>query len=295
MYPEARRIRGDGCRPQAEAIDPSVTSPLCAANAAKTSSFSRAGTPKWSSERASSAATSSNSSGVMWRSRWASSNPRGVLPGLVAANVNGPPATLQTHRVRMNFSPGSLASSSVLHSLSAGFFDPWPTAAFCTTASLKWSTTAAIANTPPNRSYRLGSAIPVPPSPRACRAGRHVTFGVYGRHPAGVHTRRCLPGGFDEHALHRTTAAARDPQVVVHERLARVLLVAKPARQRGLLLGRRRHRLGVHPPVDLHRALQVVEEHERLAEVARDGTLDQVVLREALDALERAGGAHLGP
>ena len=31
---------------QAEAIDPSVTSPLCAANAARTSSFSRAGTPK---------------------------------------------------------------------------------------------------------------------------------------------------------------------------------------------------------------------------------------------------------
>jgi hypothetical protein len=30
---------------------------------------------------------------------------------------------------------------------------------FWTTASLKWSITAAIANTPPNRSYRLGSAI----------------------------------------------------------------------------------------------------------------------------------------
>jgi hypothetical protein len=31
---------------QAEAIDPSVTSPLCAAKAASTSSFSRGGTPK---------------------------------------------------------------------------------------------------------------------------------------------------------------------------------------------------------------------------------------------------------
>ena len=30
----------------AEAIDPSVTSPLCAANAVRTSSFSRGGTPK---------------------------------------------------------------------------------------------------------------------------------------------------------------------------------------------------------------------------------------------------------
>ena len=94
---------------QADAIDPSVTSPLCAAKAAKTSSFSRGGTPKWSRERASSAATSSNSSGVMWRSRWASSNPRGVLPRFVGANENGPPATSQTQSVRMNFSPGSLS------------------------------------------------------------------------------------------------------------------------------------------------------------------------------------------
>src|SRR5436190_18477686 len=94
---------------QADAIDPTVTSPLCAAKAAKTSSFSRGGTPKWSRERASSAATSSNSSGVMWRSRWASSNPRGVLPRFVGANENGPPATSQTQSVRMNFSPGSLS------------------------------------------------------------------------------------------------------------------------------------------------------------------------------------------
>jgi hypothetical protein len=64
--------------------------------------------------------------GVMCRSRRASSSPRGVLPGFVAANVKGP-ATLQTHRVRMNFNPGSLSSWSVCHSRSSGFFDAWPT------------------------------------------------------------------------------------------------------------------------------------------------------------------------
>jgi hypothetical protein len=45
--PQKRRLdyeRADS--PQAEAIDPSVTSPLCAAKAARTSSFSRGGTPK---------------------------------------------------------------------------------------------------------------------------------------------------------------------------------------------------------------------------------------------------------
>lgn len=40
-----RQPEGTDCA-QVEAIDPSVTSPLCAAKAAKTSSFSRAGTPK---------------------------------------------------------------------------------------------------------------------------------------------------------------------------------------------------------------------------------------------------------
>jgi len=33
-----------------------------------------------------SAAISSNSAGEMWRSRWASSRPSGVVPGLVAVN-----------------------------------------------------------------------------------------------------------------------------------------------------------------------------------------------------------------
>jgi hypothetical protein len=40
-----RQPEGMDCA-QVEAIDPSVTSPLCAAKAARTSSFSRAGTPK---------------------------------------------------------------------------------------------------------------------------------------------------------------------------------------------------------------------------------------------------------
>ena len=57
--------------------------------------------------RPSSAATSSNSSGAIWNSRCASSSPRTVLPGSVGVYWNGPPATLHTHRVRMNFRPGS--------------------------------------------------------------------------------------------------------------------------------------------------------------------------------------------
>ena len=43
-------------------MDPSVTSPLCAAKAASTWLFSSSGTPKKSSDRASSPATASNSS-----------------------------------------------------------------------------------------------------------------------------------------------------------------------------------------------------------------------------------------
>src|SRR5262249_11211473 len=65
--------------------DPSVTSPLCAANAARTSPFSLPGTLKKSSERPSSAATSSNWSGEIFSARWASSKPRRVRPGFVAA------------------------------------------------------------------------------------------------------------------------------------------------------------------------------------------------------------------
>ena len=45
----------------------------------------------------------------------------------------------------------------VCHSRSCGFLDFWPTMGFFTTASLKWSTTAAMAKTPPSRSYRLFS------------------------------------------------------------------------------------------------------------------------------------------
>ena len=51
------------------ARDPSVTSLLCAAKAARTSSFSFWGTPTKSRVRPSSAATSSNSSEVTWNWR----------------------------------------------------------------------------------------------------------------------------------------------------------------------------------------------------------------------------------
>src|SRR5215204_529877 len=57
----------------------------------------------------------------------------------------------------MNLRPGSLPRFLVCHSLSCGFLDFWPTTGFFTTASLKWSTTAAMAKTPPSHSYRLFS------------------------------------------------------------------------------------------------------------------------------------------
>src|SRR6266702_1755265 len=65
----------------------------------------------------------------------------------------------QTQRVRMNLRPGSLSRSSVLHSQSSGFSDSWPAIGLRTTASLKRSITAAMANAPPSRSYRLDSVI----------------------------------------------------------------------------------------------------------------------------------------
>ena len=52
----------------------------------------------------------------------------------------------------MNFKPASLSGCSTLHWRSAGFSESWPTIAFWMIASLKWSTTAAIAKTPPTRS-----------------------------------------------------------------------------------------------------------------------------------------------
>src|SRR5262245_49143811 len=79
--------------------------------------------------------------------------------GLVASNRKGPPETLQTHSVRMNLRPGNLPRLLVCHSRSCGFFDVWPTMGFFTTASLKWSTTAAMANMAPSRSYRLFSTM----------------------------------------------------------------------------------------------------------------------------------------
>jgi hypothetical protein len=65
-------------------VYPRVTSSLCAAKAPKTSPFSRSGTLKTSSVRASSAATSSNSVGEIFSLRCASSKPSGVLPDTVA-------------------------------------------------------------------------------------------------------------------------------------------------------------------------------------------------------------------
>src|SRR6185295_8620661 len=79
----------------------------------------------------------------------------------VAEYWKGPPATLQTHSVRMNFRPGSLPRFLVCHSRRAGFSDLWPTMGFFTTASLKWSITAAMENAPPSRSYRVASGMGV--------------------------------------------------------------------------------------------------------------------------------------
>ncbi len=79
------------------------------------------------------------------------------LAGLGGRNLKGPPVTSQTHSVRMNFSPGSLSKFLVCHSCNCGFLDFWPTRGFLTRASLKRSTTAAMAKTPPSRSYRVFS------------------------------------------------------------------------------------------------------------------------------------------
>jgi hypothetical protein len=59
-----------------------------------------------------------------------------VAPGFVAVYWNGPPATAQTHKVRMNFNPGSRPRLLVCHSRSAGLADAWPTIGLSTIASL---------------------------------------------------------------------------------------------------------------------------------------------------------------
>ena len=98
-----------GLRAGRWAVDPSVTSPLCAANAASTCSSPLRNVEEV--ERSGElAATASNSSGAIWSSRWAASRLSGSWPGLVATYSNGPPATWQTHSVRMNFKPGRRAS-----------------------------------------------------------------------------------------------------------------------------------------------------------------------------------------
>src|SRR4029078_6964138 len=63
-----------------------------------------------------------------------------------------------------------------------------------------------------------------------------------------------LLGGLDEHALHGPAATASDPQVVVHERLPRVLLVAEPARQRRLVFCLWLHQRGAPTPRGLRPA-----------------------------------------
>ncbi len=49
--------------------------------------------------------------------------PEGGAPRLRSGKRQGPPATLQSHNVRMNFSPGSRSSWLVCHSRSSGFLD----------------------------------------------------------------------------------------------------------------------------------------------------------------------------
>src|SRR5438067_8330845 len=89
----------------------------------------------------------------------------------------------------MNLRPGSLPRLLVCHSRRAGFSDLWPTIGFCTTASLKWSTTAAMANAPPSLSYKLDSVTFVPPRRflEASQASSLVHF-IGGRTPR---TARC--------------------------------------------------------------------------------------------------------
>ena len=76
----------------------------------------------------------------------------GGPPGGGVPFDGGPPVTSQTHTVRMNFRPGNRFRFSVCQFLRAGFFEVFPTTGLFTSASLKWSTTAAMAKTPPSRS-----------------------------------------------------------------------------------------------------------------------------------------------
>src|SRR6266576_409064 len=78
-------------------------------------------------------------------------NNLGRLPGL---------KFMHTHRVRMNLRPGSLPRLLVCHSRRSGFSDVWPTSGLRTIASLKWSTTAAMAKAPPSLSYKVDSIMP---------------------------------------------------------------------------------------------------------------------------------------
>src|SRR5438045_2087375 len=94
----------------------------------------------------------------------------------------------------MNFRPGSLPRLLVCHSRSSGFSESWPTIGLCTRASLNWSTTAAMANAPPSRSYRLDSVI-------ACLLDGFLEA------PHRVH-RWFTPSVEEHHALPATTPTA---------------------------------------------------------------------------------------
>jgi hypothetical protein len=100
------------------------------------------------------------------------------LAGLGGRDWKGPPETLQTQSVRMNLRPGNLPRFLVCHSRSCGFLDFWPTMGFFTTASLKWFTTAAMAKTPPSRSYKLFSGMVCVACAWALSAAANIVIGA---------------------------------------------------------------------------------------------------------------------
>src|SRR5437899_8528488 len=113
----------------------------------------------------------------------------------------------------MNLRPGSLPRLLVCHSRRPGFSDVWPTIGLRTTASLKWSITAAIANAPPSRSYRLNSVI-------SCLL--HGSDTRFRRFPGSVPT-GVIGGSFHRWEditrcplLHRTAPARIPPRRLAH-------------------------------------------------------------------------------
>src|SRR4030095_4672602 len=97
-----------------------------------------------------------------------------------------------------------------------------------------------------------------------------------------------------EDPLHRSTGPPRDPPVLLHERLPRILPDPEPPRERELLLRRGGDRLGVDAAVDLERVLDVRQGHERLGQGEWRSVLDEPQAREPLDRVERPLGPDLG-